>query len=165
MLWLGLLACTNGNLSLPMGTDVADAERVDDCVDGETMSDPVLVRREGSAWGLVLEWATGSGRAATLPPAYFEQVRLGESSDPLVLEAVYSLNVDADAEGGELSISIGRPMPWSSMVLEFPDRRMFIQCSHPGDDHVWWVRADFRTEGWFSASVTQGVDVGGDERF
>lgn len=129
----------------------------DNCGGGANMTDPTLGSAfdpDGVPADLLIEWAEGTGRGAELPPDYFEQVFIAPSAEPLVVESIQEASVVAQRQirvrFDDLS-ELRATQNGMSFSLGFPDRRDYIDCSHPGmaDQHLLDIDID-----WSGTPVT-----------
>ena len=135
----------------------------DTCSAGDTLANPRLdaarppIETETSFD--VLFDRVASGPAAALPSDYFGQggarsVGEGSADGGVLVQLV---------EPGRLRFELDRPLAAGvEVVVELPDRRGFIECTHPGAPDVY--RVDFSLTRGLAAGyrleVTQNVDLG-----
>jgi hypothetical protein len=166
-----LLAVSMGAFLLACNEHGADT-----CGGGDNMSSPaVTLEQDPQGNFLRLRWDRGTGRGAELPPAYFAGVTLADpsrfdsgtvaasvhaSQDREIMVRLAALDtLWAGADGGAPS---GAPVTMT-VQLEFPDRKQFIDCSHPGMTDIYWLRMvlTFAPPGVLqSKTLSQGVSLG-----
>ncbi len=173
-MWVwALAACASGRIGLlsaedtAVGVDTADSDdsppdsaSPDDCGGGDNMSD-LHLRHDSVASSITIGWSIGTGRGAELPPAYFAAGALSPRTDPQMAANIEELRIfPADGGGGTIiAVGVDSPVP-GRLVIDFPDRRDFINCTHPGMDDVWWLQVDVTIGVDVEATFTQGVDLG-----
>ena len=143
-------------------------ERVvgDTCTNGDNMNnvrlaDTMLGETNTGHAILGIVWDVGNGRGAELPQAYFDTVAL-ESPPENVLD-VYTTGertIAVEFVVGAMSLSSTEPL---LIVLRFPDRQNFTDCTHPGMEDVYYLRMTFVFPGdgsIQSPTFAQGIEVG-----
>lgn len=115
---------------------------VDTCNDGETFQELHLVSGLETIDGkdaVRIGWAPGPGRAQELPQDYFADVQAGEGADTATLTGENELTVVLG------NIEVPPPSSTVTFTLYFPDRRGYIDCTHPGapDDYLLTVDLHF----------------------
>lgn len=140
----------------------------DTCSGGVNMTDPTLSMPfdpEGQPTDLVFEWQEGTDNGALLPPEYFEQVAIDPFTDQEVVAAlVQELGAIDDRQ---IRVRFGDLTDYRALndgltlVLLFPDRRDFIECTHPGmeDRYLLTIDVDWSVDP-ATVELTETVEYG-----
>ena len=135
----------------------------DTCSGGSNMENVrvTLGTNTASATELTITWDRGTGPGAGLPDTYFEQVTVvgGASKGTATFSpertlAVTYAGAPEPADGGDSMLRI---------ILQFPDRRTAIECSHPGmaDRYYLTVTLTFDSSGALRESTAvESVSLG-----
>ena len=147
------------------GDDTGD----DTCTSGENMTNPRVTGEPdalSAAPELRIAWDAGSGRGNELPPSYFDAVSVAPETDAAVVDSIAAVEHPTERELAvrfhELSTFAGQAAGLG-FTLQFPDRRGFIDCTHPGmeDRYLLDVQLTFDAAGKVTSSqLTERVQLG-----
>lgn len=156
--------CEMGLWSCPDGTFQRDREcdSTASCTEGDNFTNLRVVdgyeqESEESPF-LRIAWDQGTGNGADLPRAYFEAAELAEGSDPVAESVELTDDREFTVRFSEI------PSGETSFIIVLPDRRDYIECSHPGMDDRYLLHVTLQTEEGSDAleSVTfeEDIDLG-----
>ena len=147
------------------GDDTGD----DTCSTGENMTNPRVTGEPDAlsdAPELRIAWDAGTGRGNELPASYFDAVSVAPETDPAVVGSIAAVEHSTEREitvrFQDISTLAGQP-GGLALTLEFPDRREFIDCTHPGmeDRYLLDVQLTFDATGKVASSqLTERVQLG-----
>ena len=154
---------------LTMALGCSDGPGEDNCNGGNAMSEPTVAQdfdATVAAPMLSLTWSAGTGLGANLPAAYFDEVMVAPETDAAVQGLISGVAHTAEREivvtFDDLS-SFLMSQSQLSFTLQFPDRRQFIACKHPGmaDRYLLDVQLSFDSDGVLTdQELTQSVSLG-----
>lgn len=140
-------------------TDTVDTDVVvDTCTVGDNLTNPAVVVL--NSLDLLIQWDDGTGMGADLPDGYFEAVTVDPESDDFIETSVDTI---AYVSPHKLRIAFTAfPAGVGSLILDFPDRRNFVDCTHPGMDDVYrlHVNMTFTGGGFTDVTFAQSIVLG-----
>jgi hypothetical protein len=154
-------------LTLALGC--SDGPGEDSCNGGDAMSTPLVAQdfdATAAAPTLSLTWSAGTGRGAQLPASYFDDVMVAPETDAVVRGLITGVTHTAAREIVVTFIDLSNFLTSQSQLsftLQFPDRRQFIDCQHPGmaDRYLLEVTLSFDSNGALTdQQLTQRAELG-----
>jgi hypothetical protein len=164
-----LIAAGVALAQLGCGDEPSPNPQPNTCTTGSNMTDPRLVAGlEPSAGGSLIRitWDPGTDFGASLSSDYFSAAQLSRETPSEVQPLVSNVSL---MEERQLTVRFRNLGPYLAthrtleFVLEFPDRRQFISCTHAGMDDVYLlrVRLEFDEHGQLQNTVmTEDVSLG-----
>lgn len=140
----------------------------DTCTGGDNMSNPRIADGfdpRAATPELQLLWDRGTGPGAGLPASYFDAVRVSDRR-PGHERVVSATHVAAQEIRIRLSAVAGAAYLEDdvdlSFTLEFPDRELALDCTHPGtsDSYLVEITLQLRHGTLAGSSVRQTVQFG-----
>lgn len=103
---------------------------------------------------LAIGWTGGTEEGAGLPPEYFDAPWLYGPDAPLVLSVAHPADRELHVTFADLQDRVGDPRP-IVFGLEFPDRSLFLDCTHPGmsDAYFLFVTLTLAADGTLESSL------------
>lgn len=153
-------------------TSCADSNRPgpDTCTAGDNMSNPTAAGNFEStliAPELVINWEAGTQQGANLPESYFEAVSVYSDMEAELKALIHSVSYSGTRE---ITVNFNDLTNYLdtkntlTLVLAFPDRNQFINCTHPGmqDQYLLYITLTFNSSSHLIGTEFEQIIIFGD---